>query len=588
MQQNATAGQASGVTRTRIVGSDARMGLFDLLSGMTARLASTMRLDELGDIAFREVTTLGFRGIWMAVFDEQTATVTTLRRVVAGDEVLCTTPTLSVTDTRLPLARGFRERRMINIPDPDALAILDGNEDVPPDQLGLPRGVLESLRGRPFACGPLFGCHGQPVGAIGLSQDRDQGPIPDHLLTTGALPVFLEHVGLAMERARHVEHIAARLVEAQAQLVSEPRTTVIGEAASWVAHDVRNLVNVALFEADVGMRSPASALERLPRIQLINRTIGDLVARMQRIARASEGDGGTADLRQIVDDVLTMLRPMLHQRSIAIDAELPAVPPVRCDRVLAHQIVLNLLVNAQDALLEVSEERRRLAVELHDDGGTVRLTVADSGPGIAPGVLPRLFENGVTTKRDGHLGLGLAAVHAALHPFGGRIVAGNAPGGGARFDVTLPAMAGAAPDPSPPPPTGHHHPARILAIDDDPDVVCIIREYLEPLGHAVATATGSAEAVAMATAEPFDLVLCDLAMPKQNGIDVCRSLRDVGYRGRLVLMTGWENYDLSDEQRGVACDLLLKKPFLGADLIGAIDALLGDTDTAPDHHAIPG
>ncbi len=566
------------------------MGSFDLLAGMTARLASAMRLDELGEIASRELTTLGFPGIWMAVFDEQTATVTTLRRTVAGAEVSWGIPTLSITDPRLPIALGFRERRMVNIPDPAALAILDGGEDLPPDQLGLPRGFLESLRGCPFACGPLFGSHGQPVGAIGLSRDLDQGPIPDALLTSGALPVFFEHVGLAMERARHVAQIDARLAEAQAQLVSEPRATVVGEAASWVAHDVRNLVNIALFEADVGMRSPASALERLPRIQLINRTIGDLVARMQRIARASDGDDGTADLRQIVDDVLTMLRPMLHQRSIAIDAELPVVPPVRCDRVLAHQIVLNLLVNAQDALALVPEERRRIVVELHDDGGVVRLIVADSGSGIAPGVLPRLFEHGVTTKRDGHLGLGLAAVHTALRNFGGAIVAGTAPGGGARFDVTLPALAiaGAAPDHSPPPSAGHHHPARILAIDDDPDVVCIIREYLEPLGHAVATATGSAEAVAMATAEPFDLVLCDLAMPKQNGIDVCRSLRDVGYRGKLVLMTGWENYGLSDEQRGVACDLLLKKPFLGADLIGAIDMLLADTDTAPDHHAIPG
>src|SRR5262249_18034261 len=117
--------------------------------------------------------------------------------------------------------------------------------------------------------------------------------------------------------------------------------------------------------------------------------------------------------------------------------------------------------------------------------------------------------------------------------------------------------------------------ARILAIDDDPDVVYIIRAYLDPHGHAVATATTSEQALEIAAAQPFDLVLCDIGMPKQNGIDVCRSLRDAGYRGKLVLMTGWENYELSGEQRAVAFDSLLKKPFLGADLLAVIDSLLG-------------
>jgi CheY-like chemotaxis protein len=117
--------------------------------------------------------------------------------------------------------------------------------------------------------------------------------------------------------------------------------------------------------------------------------------------------------------------------------------------------------------------------------------------------------------------------------------------------------------------------ARILAIDDDPDVVYIIRAYLEPHGHAVATATTSEEALETARVQPFDLVLCDIGMPKQNGIDVCRSLRDTGYPGKLVLMTGWDNYELSAEQRAVSFDSVIKKPFLGADLLAMLDRVLG-------------
>ncbi|HEX7838052.1 MAG TPA: response regulator, partial [Kofleriaceae bacterium] len=122
--------------------------------------------------------------------------------------------------------------------------------------------------------------------------------------------------------------------------------------------------------------------------------------------------------------------------------------------------------------------------------------------------------------------------------------------------------------------------ARILAIDDDDDVVYIIRAYLEPHGHAVATATSSEQALEIAAAQAFDLVLCDIGMPKQNGIDVCRSLRGGGYLGKLVLMTGYDHYALSDEQRAPECDALLKKPFVGGELIRLIESLLGSA--APD------
>jgi len=210
----------------------------------------------------------------------------------------------------------------------------------------------------------------------------------------------------------------------------------------------------------------------------------------------------------------------------------------------------------------------------------VRVVVRDTGPGIAPEVLAQLFQPFITTKRDAHLGLGLAAARVSLQHFGANIEGRNTPAGGAVFEVSLvaapPGMPTAKPlHPSRPAEPASARRARILAIDDDPDVVYIIRAYLEPHGHAVATATSSTEALEIAAAQPFELVLCDIGMPKQNGIDVCRSLRDAGYRGKLVLMTGWDNYELSDEQRAVAFDSLIKKPFLGADLLAMIGNVLG-------------
>jgi CheY-like chemotaxis protein len=383
---------------------------------------------------------------------------------------------------------------------------------------------------------------------------------------------FIDHVGLAVERARQAEQLTANLGKAEAAIAGDARIKALGELAIAVAHDLNNLTGIALLAAAVGMRSPADAVDMLPRIERANRAIGDLVARLQRLARAPSGEATAADPRQIVEDIAVMAKPLLRERSIELDAELAAVPAVRCDAVLLHQVVLNLVINAHDALAAVPADRRRIRIRLRSDGGSVRLTVTDTGPGIAPEVLARLFQPFITTKRDAHLGLGLAAAQAALRGFGGQIEARNALAGGAEFEVSLPvASPGAVAPPRESAVAAEPRPARILAIDDDPDVVDIIRAYLEPHGHRVTTATSSAEAIAAAAAEPFDLVLCDIGMPDQNGIEVCRALRDAGYRGKLVLMTGWDHYGASS---GVACDTLIKKPFVGAELLGAIDSVL--------------
>ncbi|MBC7975448.1 MAG: response regulator, partial [Myxococcales bacterium] len=116
--------------------------------------------------------------------------------------------------------------------------------------------------------------------------------------------------------------------------------------------------------------------------------------------------------------------------------------------------------------------------------------------------------------------------------------------------------------------------ARILAVDDDPDVVIIIRTYLEPLGYEISTATHAAQALEVAAAEPFDLVLCDIGMPKHSGIEVCRLMRQGGYRGKFVLMTGWDRKSFNVEDRSDGWEAVLKKPFVGAELIHVIDSVL--------------
>jgi CheY-like chemotaxis protein len=208
----------------------------------------------------------------------------------------------------------------------------------------------------------------------------------------------------------------------------------------------------------------------------------------------------------------------------------------------------------------------------------VRMIVSDNGPGIAPEVLAQLFQPFITTKGTAHLGLGLAAAHASLKHFGGQIEGRNSRTGGAVFEVRLAAaLPGAVSARKPrvrPQVVDRPRRARILAIDDDPDIVYIIRAFLEPLGYEVITATGARQAIDLAASERFDLVLCDIGMPEQSGLDVCQILRQTGYQGKLVLMTGWDSHSLTHDRRAAECDTLLKKPFVGPDLVHVIDSLL--------------
>jgi len=129
----------------------------------------------------------------------------------------------------------------------------------------------------------------------------------------------------------------------------------------------------------------------------------------------------------------------------------------------------------------------------------------------------------------------------------------------------------------PPPPAVQSRRGAILAVDDDEDILAVVRAYLDSLGYEVHTTTDSEQALRLVPERAFDLVLCDVGMPKQNGLDLCKALRESGYRGKIVLMTGWDTQRVNVDSRVKSSDSLLKKPFLGSELIELIDTMLGSS-----------
>lgn len=566
------------------VGGRTTASALERLAKLTARLASTANLHEIAETVLDEIVSLGFGAVWIAVVDEPSGNLLTVREVIDGRDTTHEMPAIFMLDTRQPIGHGFRERRMINIKDPASLLILeDADGQVPPDQMALPRVIFEHLRGHPFACGPLLGSRGQPVGALGLSSYRGQQPIPDELLERDdLLTAFTAHLGIAMERAlfiQRLERLNAELVAAQENMLQHARMRAVTELTAAIAHDLNNLSGIALMAASVGSASPDAAFKTLPRIERANRAIGELVGRLQYVARTGNPSViEPVDLARVVDDVLLMLGPLFREHAIRVNQ---AVEPLSVvgDELEIQQILMNILFNTRDALAEVPAERRSIDIEVTADGEHVRLRVADSGPGFAPEVLGRMFEPFVTTKEGDHPGIGLATVAGSVKHFGAGVEARNRPGGGAEVEIRFTRADPPAAKPEPVAAVDRPETSlNVLAVDDEQDVVDIITLYLETRGHNVVGTTAPCEAAELATTNRFDVVLCDLGMPDINGLELCASLRKRGVTSKLILMTGWDQEAVRGDARAASCDGLLKKPFVGDQLDDLLATLLSRRD----------
>jgi signal transduction histidine kinase len=561
-----------------VIAGDQGGEAFHLLAKMTSRLASMADLDDIATLVSDEIAALGFGAIWIAVLDEPTGHLITVRELIDGRDTTHEMPRISILDMRQPIGHGFRERRMINIQRPESLMIIEDHaEGIPPDEMALPRVIFEHLRGHPFACGPLLGSHNQPVGALGLSSYRGCQPLPDELFEDGLLRAFMSHLGIAMERARflqRLEHLNSDLVRTQNLLVQESRMRAVGELASAVAHDLNNLSGIVVMALSAVNGIDAQNQQTISRAERANQAIGELSRRLQRIARSgSDPKSGAVDLRQLVDDIVVLIRPICREDGIRLSLSAPNEPViVQGDQTMVRQAAMNVVLNARDAVKSVAAERRAIDIVIAASGGEVQLEVRDQGPGVPPELIEQIFHPFVTTK-EGHAGLGLATVQSSMKHFGGRVEIVDPPGGrGACFRLTFNASlersAGAAEVEAPRPKR-----LRILVVDDEPEFVAVVRDTLVQDGHEVIGADNGDDALNKVAHDRFDVILMDLGLPRRNGLEVVRAMRGEGISSKIVLMTGWDGEAVGADPRVSFCDTVLQKPFRRRELEGVLSTL---------------
>lgn len=231
------------------------------------------------------------------------------------------------------------------------------------------------------------------------------------------------------------------------QLAHLSRVATVGEISGAVAHEIRQPLASMLANAEAasallagGEMDVASVRPILEDIIADNRRAAQVIKRMQSMLRYSQADRRPEQLNELVLETLALSRGDLHRRQvIAVQSLADELPRVAADRVQIQQVILNLIVNACDAMERVAPDQRRLwiSTSMHPGLG-VELAVRDSGPGIEESMLERVFESFVSTKPSG-LGLGLSISQKIVVAHGGRLWAENSPAGGAIFRLTLPA-----------------------------------------------------------------------------------------------------------------------------------------------------
>ena len=364
------------------------------------------------------------------------------------------------------------------------------------------------------------------------------------------------------------------------QLRHAQKMEAIGTLAGGIAHDFNNLLGAILGFTELALADvpPASRLgHHLHQVLAAGTRAKDLVHQILAFSRKTLTARIPLTLHTLVQEALGLLRASLPS-TITIRTHLAEeAGVVLADATQLHQVLLNLCANAEYAMrptggfLEVQVAAVELEVPLAviqatlEPGAYVRLTVRDSGQGMPPEVVARMFEPYFTTKPPGDgSGMGLAVVHGILTEHGGGIAVTSVPGHGTTCTVYLPRLAGAAPARPPaaedPLPGGTE---RLLFVDDEPAIVALGQELLTRLGYHVVVCHSSLDALETfrTTTPPFALVITDQTMPQLTGDALVRALRQRCPTLPVILCTGFSHAVDADRARALGITAVVTKPW---------------------------
>jgi PAS domain S-box-containing protein len=393
----------------------------------------------------------------------------------------------------------------------------------------------------------------------------------------------------------------------EAQLLRAQRLESIGTLAGGLAHDLNNVLGPVLMSIEL-LRMDATDPETLEILETIEQSTtrgAAIIRQVLAFARGVTGERVPVEVAQVVDELRGIVRETFP-RNVELEIRLADdLHTLMGDPTQLHQVLLNLALNARDAMPEGGRlliEAENMAVDheraraLERAGPHVCIRVTDEGTGMPPEVVEQIFDPFFTTKRVGEgTGLGLATVDAIVRSHGGFVDVDTEPGKGTTMEICLPAReaqeesetggplfmgAERGKDTAAELPWGDGR--RILVVDDEPGIVSIARQTLEAFGYQVETATDGAEALEIyrERGQEVDLILTDLMMPRMDGAALIKAIREMDREVPIVAASGRGSEALwagSDGAAAAGAHRFIPKPYTAERLLVTVHEVLAAT-----------
>ena len=379
----------------------------------------------------------------------------------------------------------------------------------------------------------------------------------------------------------------------EAQLLRAQRMESIGTLAGGIAHDFNNLLSPILISIRLLEQKATDDDSRrvLATLQTSVERAASLVKQVLSFARGAEGERLTLQPRHLIRELVKILQDTLP-KSISVSFNCPEdLWTVSGDPTQLHQVMMNLCVNARDAMpdggtlsitaenVTIDESYARMNIEART-GYFVLITIADTGAGIPPQIVDKIFEPFFTTKEHGKgTGLGLSTALGIVKGHGGFINVYSEPGRKTQFNVYLPAAgvdqvkSRAAEEATLP--SGHGE--LILVVDDEQGILEITRSTLEAYGYRALTASDGTEAVALFAQHKDDVkvVVTDMMMPYMDGPATIRALQKINPRVPIIASSGFTVDHRAAESSGNSVRMFLPKPYSADKLLTALAEIIG-------------
>jgi PAS domain S-box-containing protein len=376
----------------------------------------------------------------------------------------------------------------------------------------------------------------------------------------------------------------------QEQLFQSQKMESVGMLAGGLAHDFNNIIMAILGHVELLSEFgdlDAEAKKKLAVIESSARKANQMISKLLRFARKESFDAVPIDLNAVVEDSVELIGKTMTKKGMQVATDLRRdIPFVRGDSTQLEQVIMNLLVNASDAMtpggvIRIETSFREIGYEaptVHPmlvPGRYVILRVSDTGTGIPEEVMDKIYDPFFTTKEKGKgTGLGLAMVYGIVKEHGGVISASSQVGKGTTFEIYLPAESDVREHVYLAPRSPAEEKRGVMVVDDNKDMLQFVSETIRAFGYEVIAVNNAISALHIfrEKADEISLIVTDIFMPVIDGRDLIRHFKSIKPSIKVIAISGYQLDSVVRQNAGI--DDFIKKPFSGVELMSRVHKLI--------------